>query len=172
MRDPLTQLYNQRAFYEELEKNVEISNRTETHMTLLYIDLNKFKEVNDQYGHRAGDEVLVAFAKTANQVLRKSETASRYGGDEFCIIMPNTEIEKARHLCERLGERFTELVKHNVTLSIGGASIYPNCGYGFDRLIQLADAQMYQAKKTAHKSGKNESSLEARKDDGTVTKLA
>lgn len=172
MRDPLTQLYNQRAFYEELDRSVEIANRTENHVTLLYVDLNKFKEVNDKYGHKAGDEVLVTFATAVNNILRKSETASRYGGDEFCIVMPNTHIENAHHLCSRLANSFAEQCNYGVTLSIGGASIYPDCGFGIEKLIQLADTQMYAAKQLAHKSNTSEFSFEPRKKENNVSQLA
>lgn len=172
MRDPLTKLYNQRAFYEQLEKHVGIANRTESHLSLLYIDLNKFKEVNDTFGHKAGDDVLIAFSEASSQVLRQSETAARYGGDEFCIIMPNTNIENALPLCKRLSEAFSDAIDYDVTLSIGGASIYPDSDIDLEKLLKLADAQMYQAKTKAHKSKQHEFSFEARQNENNVTKLA
>lgn len=173
MRDPLTKLFNQRAFYQDLEKAVATSQRSQAHVTVLYIDLNHFKAVNDEFGHLAGDDVLIAFAETCDQVLRKSESAARYGGDEFCIIMQNTKIEHARNLCERLGAKFSELVKHDVTLSIGGASCYPGIERSIDELMHAADIQMYQAKELAHKSSTHQFSFEARLDDeDNVTKLA
>ncbi len=175
MRDPLTQLYNQRAFYEELDKNINIANRSNHHMCLLYIDLNKFKEVNDNHGHKAGDEVLIAFSTATRKTLRKSETAARLGGDEFCIIMPNTAIEEAHHLCTRLVEEFESSTNYDVGLSIGGASIFPHSDIDSEQLLYLADAQMYQAKRIAHQTGKSEFRFEQSKqltsDDDNVSKL-
>jgi len=171
-KDPLTKLFNQRAFYEELEKTMAICRRNDSHLTLLYIDLNKFKQVNDEHGHLAGDDVLLAFAEACNLTLRKSESAARYGGDEFCIIMPNTRIEQANKLCERLSEEFSKLNQHDVSLSIGGASYYPEAEVSVDELMHNADIQMYQAKKVAHQSQKHEFSFLPRQEENNVTKLA
>ncbi|WED24205.1 GGDEF domain-containing protein [Vibrio sp. JC009] len=171
LKDPLTGLYNQRAFYEELERYSSLAKRNSAHMTLLYIDMNKFKETNDTFGHKAGDSVLVAFAEAVRAILRKNEPAARYGGDEFCIIMPNTKIEEALSLCQRLAGKFSKLIGYPVTLSIGGASLYPGSDYNSEELISLADKQMYKAKAESRKSGKHQFSFERREDSDNITPL-
>lgn len=159
MRDPLTNLYNQRAFYEQLEMAASVAERTQSHLTGLYIDVNKFKEINDTHGHLAGDEVLVSVATAILQTMRKTEIAVRYGGDEFCILLPNTPIENASVYINRFLAEYERLRPYAVNLSIGGASVNPEQGYDIRELIQRADTEMYRAKEAAHASGRHEVSL-------------
>ena len=170
MKDALTGLYNQRAFYELLEKSFNITERCQQHLTLLYIDINFFKEVNDTHGHKAGDEVLVGFAQSATQIIRKMDFVSRYGGDEFCIVLPNTKIEEAKNLCLRLIELFDKSSEHPVTLSIGGASLYPGSKLSMDKLIIAADNKMYQAKQICHETCQHHFELMPR-DELNVTRM-
>lgn len=171
MKDALTGLYNQRAFYELFEKNFNITQRCQQHLTLLYIDMNFFKEVNDTYGHKAGDEVLVSFAEAASQIVRKMDFVSRYGGDEFCIVLPNTKIEEAKALCTRLIELFDKNAAYPITLSIGGASLYPESELTMDKLIMAADSKMYQAKQICHENRQHHFELMPR-DECNVTHIA
>lgn len=156
MRDSLTGLYNQRAFYQEANKVFELCQRTDLHFSLLYIDFNKFKQVNDHHGHRIGDQVIKAFANACRDSLRKTETTARFGGDEFVILLPNTPIENAEIVCRRLTSEFERQLDVDVSLSIGGASYFPGSSLNLDTIIQLADRQMYIAKKAAHISDTSE----------------
>lgn len=160
LKDPLTDLYNQRAFYEQLEKGISQVERVNGHFSLLYIDVNKFKTINDTKGHKVGDEILIAVAKAITSTVRKQETAARYGGDEFCILLPNTKAEALSFYCERLFEAFDSLKPLDVTLSVGGAEVSPANGYNIDDLIIRADKQMYLAKQHAHKTDQSQLRVE------------
>jgi diguanylate cyclase (GGDEF)-like protein len=94
--DDLTQLYNSRHFYAQLEKEIERSNRYEQPLTLLLLDLDKFKDFNDTYGHVEGDEVLLRLATVIKRCLRETDSAYRYGGEEFTIILPMTSSEEGK----------------------------------------------------------------------------
>ncbi len=172
MRDSLTGLYNQRALLEELKKLWALSYRSEQHFTLLYIDLNKFKQVNDVHGHLAGNQILVDFAETCRTNLRQSETAARYGGDEFIILLPNTQIDCANVICQRLIDDFTQRIPHDVGLSIGGVSYYPGSNLKAEDILSLADKHMYAAKQEAHETGKSVYSFEARNGGKNITHIA
>ncbi|MGB2078697.1 MAG: GGDEF domain-containing protein [Vibrio sp.] len=156
LRDPLTNLYNQRAFYEQLENAVSVAQRMQSQLSVLYLDVNKFKEINDEHGHLAGDETLVSVADAIMSTARKTETAVRYGGDEFCIILPNTPIVNTPVFIKRFLEAFDRLCPYGVTLSIGGAAVNPELGYEIKDLVGRADKEMYQAKEIAHGSNKHE----------------
>ncbi|OEF23550.1 GGDEF domain-containing protein [Vibrio rumoiensis] len=160
MRDPMTNLYNQRAFYDQLEKGGALAERNNGFFCVLYLDVNHFKTVNDTYGHKMGDQVLIAVAMAINETVRKSETAARYGGDEFCIILPSTKVENLAFYCERLFAEFDKLKPLDVTLSVGGAEVSPQSGYDVEALIVRADKQMYLAKKRAHESKTHELMVE------------
>lgn len=172
MRDSLTGLYNQRALLEELKKLWALSFRSEQHFTLLYIDLNRFKQVNDNLGHLAGNQVLIDFATACQKTLRQSETAARYGGDEFIILLPNTSIDCANVVGQRLIDDFTQRVQHDVGLSIGGVSYYPDSGLKAEDILSLADKHMYSAKAEAHRTNLSAMSFEARWDACQITHIA
>ncbi|GLT14281.1 GGDEF domain-containing protein [Vibrio algivorus] len=159
-KDPLTNLYNQRAFYEHLEKGMSQVERVGGAYSLLYIDVNKFKAINDIKGHKVGDEILIAVSKAISSTIRKQETAARYGGDEFCILLPNTKAENLSFYCERLFDAFDKMKPLDVTLSVGGAEMSPAAGYNIDDLIIRADKQMYLAKQKAHTTGKHQLRVE------------
>ncbi|MFV0574428.1 MAG: GGDEF domain-containing protein [Vibrio sp.] len=160
LKDPLTNLYNQRAFYEQLEKGKSQFERSNGCFSLLYIDINKFKTINDTKGHKVGDEILMALSKAIQKTVRQQETAARYGGDEFCILLPNTPAANLSFYCDRLFAAFDKVKPLDVTLSIGGAEMSPKAGYDVDALIIRADKQMYQAKQEAHKTGKHQLRVE------------
>lgn len=153
LKDPLTNLYNQRAFYEYLEKGISQAERMESCYSLLYIDVNKFKMVNDTQGHKVGDDILIAVANAIEKTIRKQETAARYGGDEFCILLPNTKSENLSFYCERLFREFDKIKPLDITLSVGGAEVSPKTSYDINDLIVRADKQMYNAKQHSHLSG-------------------
>ncbi|MEO5374181.1 MAG: GGDEF domain-containing protein [Alphaproteobacteria bacterium] len=145
-RDPLTGLYNQRTFYESLRRELAVAERGQHPVSLVYFDLNGFKKVNDSEGHKTGDALLELVAATLREVVREGDWACRYGGDEFCIILPRTRTAEARGLCQRLIERFDGKPTRNVTFSLGIAETGPATFIDMNQLVRNADALMYVAK--------------------------
>ena len=152
-KDSLTGLFNQRAFYEHLRREMANATRHKDRLCLAYFDLNNFKQLNDQKGHQAGDDVLAATGRCSLNSVRSTDFGCRYGGDEFVIIMPRTNLDEANSVCQRLITAFEAATEHDVTISIGIASTGPDEHMDIDSLIQAADEQMYKAKKKAHEDG-------------------
>ena len=148
-RDSLTGLYNQATFYELLSREVEAATRYRHALCLAYIDLNRFKAVNDRYGHRTGDTTLALVGRTILETVRSVDFPCRYGGDEFSLVLPHTDTVQALELCRRLIKRFDESDTEDVTLSIGIAQIGPERFVDTDTLVQWADARMYVAKQAS-----------------------
>ena len=151
-RDPLTGLYNRRRFHEELERNIVEAARRHTELGVLMLDLDGFKPINDEFGHHAGDEVLVTISREIGGIIRRNEMFFRLGGDEFAVLMPEaSEFEMvglARRVANRIGElRFTfgggQVCR--LTASIGIA-LYPVHAHDGEQLVAQADSAMYQAK--------------------------
>ncbi len=152
-RDPLTELYNQRVFWEFLEYEVNRARRQKYKFALLVIDLDNFKLINDTYGHAFGDAFLQNFARILRNITRKSDIVARFGGDEFCIIMPEADEEQAYSLAQRIKEAAEENAIQapdgkpvSATVSIGIA-VYPDHGTNPKDLFMVADNMMYKAKK-------------------------
>ena len=153
--DGLTGLYNRRYLYQELERELARSRRYEHPLSLVICDLDNFKKYNDQYGHLAGDDLLRELGEMMKSYIRKSDTAFRYGGEEFAVILPHTDQHSALILSERLREAISSknfLIREklqigHITISIGVAS-YPEDAVEVDSLINWADMALYEAKKT------------------------
>lgn len=150
LRDPLTGLFNQRAFYDNLHRQLAIAERTDGRVCLVYFDLNGFKKLNDSMGHKAGDALLIAVADVMNATLRTSDLACRYGGDEFCIVLPNSTLAEAELLCHRLTGRFDCRDTGGVTFSMGVVQSCRDRRLEMNEMVRLADAKMYQAKELSH----------------------
>ncbi|MDH5298995.1 MAG: GGDEF domain-containing protein [Desulfobulbaceae bacterium] len=149
-KDGLTGLLNQRNFYEELRRELARNQRQIDVVTLIYFDLDGFKAVNDTLGHHRGDEILLQVAEVIRRVVREEDLAARYGGDEFCIILPHTPAEMGRQVAERLISSFdAALAESGVTLSIGIAAVTADSLQDADTLVKRADSAMYQSKKKA-----------------------
>lgn len=146
--DGLTGLLNQRSFYKELRKELLRGQRRNYDTVLLYFDLDGFKKVNDIKGHKRGDEILVLVAKALKDTLRETETSARYGGDEFCVILPDSSLKDGKILAERLCSEIEKAVKGSgVTCSIGVAASNSEINQDADSLVKAADKAMYEAKK-------------------------
>jgi diguanylate cyclase (GGDEF)-like protein/PAS domain S-box-containing protein len=150
-RDPLTNLFNRRRFQEELELQLNQSKRYGMQSALLWLDVDRFKEINDTMGHRSGDELLVELARLLETLLRSHDVLSRLGGDEFAILMPHVDALQAQTVAARLLEA---VHRHNfeiggqplrITVSIGIA-LYPEHATTADKLLVHADLAMYRAK--------------------------
>ena len=150
--DKLTGLPNRRLFFEVLQRMILEHERDQNKFMLLFIDLDGFKEINDQYGHEAGDEVLVTVANRLSNNVRKSDTVARMGGDEFTIILRNTEVKQAvTDLIQKIHRNIQEVIpiKGNacyVNSSIG-VTTYPDNGTDSESLLRNADSAMYEVKR-------------------------
>lgn len=146
--DHLTGLSNLRAFWEDLETEVERMNRDRKPLTVVYMDVDDFKQVNDALGHDGGDEVLRTLAHTLRDSTRAIDTSARVGGDEFALVLPNADESAASIVVERLRAKFATLLKKKnltATLSIGIA-VFHEPPKKLDQTVRAADATMYEAK--------------------------
>ena len=149
--DGLTKLHNSRSFYSQLEVEVDRYNRYKHPLSLLLLDIDHFKEYNDNYGHLEGDKVLVKISQMIKSCLRKLDTAYRYGGEEFTVILPETACDEALLVSERIrsvieAEKFEPEPDKDVavTISIGVTQYIPK--EQLSTFIQRADKAMYQSK--------------------------
>ena len=151
--DSLTGLLNRKAFHENLEKELSYADRYKQQRVVMYVDLDKFKKVNDTFGHDAGDHLLKGFAHRVKNVLRDTDLVYRLGGDEFAIILTNPEETTPDIIAQRIIDVMAKpfyLKSHTidfVTPSIG-ISFYPSHATDAETLLQCADKAMYAAKKT------------------------
>ena len=151
--DSLTDLGNRRKFDEAYAREWQRAFRSRAPLSLLLIDVDHFKQVNDRNGHRYGDQCLKAVAAMINEVVRRpADIACRYGGDEFALILPDTAVGGAEHLAEALCQRARDLVVNgngeavDLTVSIGAATMVPHTNNVSSLLIDSADRALYQAK--------------------------
>ena len=154
--DDLTRLYNSRYFYSKLEEEINRSVRYQHPLSLLLIDIDDFKMVNDRYGHLEGDLVLAMTGKVIKNCLRRTDSAYRYGGEEFTVILPGTGFEAAVNAAERIRKQisaqvFTTSTKEtiHITVSVGACRFEP--GDKMKAFVKRADNAMYVAKQ----DGKN-----------------
>ncbi len=153
--DDLTQIFNRRAFLECATREVQRYRRTRRPFTVVMMDIDKFKQINDLYGHAVGDIVLRKFADTVSASLRSVDIFGRVGGEEFCVILNETDIEDALQICDRLRKTIIEESQHEdvaqtVTCSMGLATTDRD-DIEISGLMQKADTALYEAKK----SGRN-----------------
>jgi diguanylate cyclase (GGDEF)-like protein len=154
--DSLTGLYNRRLFGESFEKELNRARRYNQPLGLVILDLHRFKEVNDKHGHPRGDEVLRAAASTLKKALRTSDSAFRIGGDEFALLLPQTDPPQAIALSRRVEVVFAETLK-TLQLSVSvnldsGVANFPQDGEQADQLIRVADERLYRLKHANHRS--------------------
>lgn len=154
MHDELTQLPNRRLFYDRLGTALSRAQRQHTRLALLFIDLNRFKQVNDQHGHLAGDRLLQEVARRIGTCLRDSDTLARLGGDEFVVLLENIVlpvdtapvVDKIRHVLSppcALGNGLVLAASASI-----GVACYPEHGHSMHELMSRADQDMYCAKQT------------------------
>jgi diguanylate cyclase (GGDEF)-like protein len=152
MVDGLTSIYNHRAFKERLQIEIERSRRYENSLTLMILDLDKFKRINDTYGHLFGDLVLKKTANIIRGSVRTVDTVARYGGEEFAVILINTDKSSCYKTAERIRNNIQSFVfekdgiRERMTISIGMAE-YPADGDDVPALISASDMAMYQSKR-------------------------
>jgi diguanylate cyclase (GGDEF)-like protein len=156
--DSMTGLYNYRYFYKRLREEIFRARRFSRQLALVIFDIDGFKVFNDTYGHQSGDYLLEQLGRLLVSSVRSIDVVSRYGGEEFCVIMPEADREDCQNFMERMRvkildneflDKFTN-DHHRITVSLGGA-IYPNDAQRVDRLIYCADMALLEAKN----SGRN-----------------
>ena len=149
--DSLTGLYNRRHAMIRLDEEIARAKRYRVPLSVLLIDLDNFKRVNDEYGHPCGDEVLRSFSKLLVETCRTTDLVSRYGGEEFVITLPNTQVHDANLLANRICDHTRlktfqhEAIQLTVTCSIGVAE-YPSAPCTLEKLMHNADVALYQSK--------------------------
>ena len=149
--DPLTSLYNRRYLDSTLERELARCRREGQSLSLILVDIDHFKKINDTYGHQAGDAVLIQLSAILGGMVRSGDVACRYGGEEFLLLMPTMSLEAAKERAEDLRAMFGEMTlpfgdfRLQTTISIG-ISVYPGHGTSADELIKCADHALYQAK--------------------------
>jgi diguanylate cyclase (GGDEF)-like protein len=151
--DPLTSVANRRAFFDLAILELNKARRNQTPISVLYMDIDNFKHINDHFGHHIGDRLLRSVAKTIKNNIREIDVIARFGGDEFGILLAETGSGPAVLVTRKLKKKLMELVQHNgwpVTFSTGVVT-FEITPAGVDEMIDAADAQMYLAKQ----NGKN-----------------
>ena len=150
LTDPLTGLPNRREFNQRLEERMAAWNRHREPFSLVLLDVDHFKRLNDEHGHLAGDQVLAAIGRALRSAIRREDSVARYGGEEFAILLPKTPLEQAMKVAEKVRESACRVVVNyngrrlNVTASAGLAAIRPK--EQEQSLIQRADSALYAAK--------------------------
>jgi diguanylate cyclase len=144
--DALTGLPNRRHFEETLDRELARSLRTDQPVSLLMLDIDHFKKVNDTHGHQAGDAVLRAVGRGLSETMRTSDVVARYGGEEFAIVMPDAQTEDAVVVADRIRRALTTL-DVPVTVSIGVAT-YLRHADDASALIEAADQALYESKRS------------------------
>jgi len=152
IRDHLTGVYNRRYFSQIIDKELKRARRYNYPIVFLMLDINRFKEINDKFGHQTGDYMLQRVGKLLHQQLRETDIIIRYGGDEFLVLLLDAK-ENIEILIQRIGNTFSiwnkkePLVDFPVTLAIGFSHFYPEKEGSFEVALAKADAMMYQNKK-------------------------
>ncbi len=155
--DDLTQIYNRRYFINLAKIEIERARESDFEVSLLFMDIDHFKKINDTYGHSVGDEVLQKVSATIGGSIRGVDIFGRFGGEEFAILLPGCSLEhaknKAQHICELVSELSFTINKpeapigaFNTTISIGVAACVPKVCDDFDTIMHYADIALYQAK--------------------------
>jgi diguanylate cyclase (GGDEF) domain len=149
--DSLTGLYNHKHFFELAKKEISRALRYQHPLTVLMVDIDYFKDINDTYGHSAGDQVLISIANLCRKIFRNIDILARYGGEEFAILLPETPVETALEVAERLRHTVENLSvsyhrrQFSVTISVGLTSLRDDCS-SIARLIDRADTALYHSK--------------------------
>jgi diguanylate cyclase (GGDEF)-like protein len=151
--DALTGIRNRSYFDKKYQAEVRRSRREKTQLSIVMMDIDHFKNVNDQYGHLVGDECIKSVAQTLNNALKRpSDDVCRYGGEEFALILPSTDLEGALVLVEQLRAEIEKTtiqaddVSINITISAGVGTAIADLNQPEDNILALADKQLYTAK--------------------------
>lgn len=148
--DFLTGVYNRQAFMYKIKEILKLSKRYKQSTSIIYFDIDKFKQVNDTYGHLIGDEVLKFFTNNIKSSIRESDLFGRIGGDEFVLALPNTDEKGIHIIIDKIQKKFENTFKYNeINLKVNfsyGYAIYPDDSEDIDKLLEIADKRMYEYK--------------------------
>ncbi|MBU0730801.1 MAG: EAL domain-containing protein [Proteobacteria bacterium] len=151
LHDDLTGLPNRLLLNDRIDHGILVAERHQESMAIVMLDLNRFKEINDALGHFYGDYVLQEIAARLRETVRKSDTVARFGGDEFAIVLPNSDLEQAIAICQKISASIEEPILiegHNVSVGMSaGISTFPEHARDSETLLQHADVAMYEAKR-------------------------
>lgn len=155
--DTLTDIPNRILFRDRLEHAIRLADRDHTNFSLLFIDLNGFKQVNDSFGHDTGDALIRICAERLRECMRRSDSVARMGGDEFTLLLENTDGgTDVAHIAEKIIERIAlpcKIGRYEVSIGCSiGIAVYPQAGHDAETLLKHADMAMYQAKQRAESS--------------------
>jgi len=159
--DPLTGLFTRRAFMERAGYALDLAARDGFDISVLLVDLDHFKKINDRFGHATGDKVLATFGRVIVQITRKSDVVGRLGGEEFAFLLPDTSRDRARNFSERLHEAMRNTTFYGdecstqITMSVGIVTLPGGTGSSIEKLLVMADDAMYAAKG----NGRNQSAI-------------
>lgn len=155
--DSMVNALNRRGFFSSISSIITLSKRNKKDMAVLMIDIDDFKAVNDSYGHDVGDNVLELLVNTINNTIRNSDIFARFGGEEFVLLLPDTKLDNAKHLAEKIRDLISKIIyktdknkTSNFTVSIGIAMMKLE-NYNIDETLKISDIGLYKAKN----SGKN-----------------
>jgi diguanylate cyclase (GGDEF)-like protein/predicted Zn finger-like uncharacterized protein len=163
MVDPLTGLYNRRFAEHRLAAEVARSERKGHPLTLLTLDLNNFKQINDTYGHPAGDQVLQEFAARLNKVIRGADLAVRLGGDEFLVLLPECTLEQLQLVLGRLGSLEVDWQGQKVPVTFSAGWKQYELGDKPGEMLARADQDLYARKRASKSGGALEESMETKR---------
>jgi diguanylate cyclase (GGDEF)-like protein len=151
--DPLTGLANHRQLMYAVDTEIKRSQRTERRFAIVLLDLDRLKQTNDRYGHAVGSHALCRVAEALLVACRGVDTAARFGGDEFALVLPETSQEAAWHVAREtaIANRFEALRMPVMSVSVGVA-VYPGDGSTVDQLLAAADRSLYESKEDAHRA--------------------
>jgi diguanylate cyclase (GGDEF)-like protein len=146
--DDLTNLYNRR-YLKVLQKNIQKFRNTNIPFSLVIVDIDHFKDINDTHGHQKGDKIIKEFAHFLKDTLRVTDTVVRYGGDEFICLMPHAQRKEVHQIYARILDRCKKKKFDNLNISISvGVASYPEDGEEFEELLKIADYSLYDAKRS------------------------
>jgi len=160
-RDPLTNMYNRRYFASISNTIIGLTNRSKEPLSVIMIDIDKFKNINDTYGHSIGDEILILIANKLMNLVRKSDTIARIGGEEFVILLPNANATQANVLAQKLRKEVAQIIYKNgtssisFTISLGVYEFNNKEDKNIESALNKADKALYDAKN----SGRNRVSI-------------
>jgi diguanylate cyclase (GGDEF)-like protein len=152
LTDPLTGVANRRALLVAADHEIARHRRAERPFAVVMVDLDGFKQVNDRFGHAAGDDLLRDVAAALTRAMRGQDTVARFGGDEFCVLAPDTDFDGAGPLCDRVSAAIRGVTAgmHHVRGSVG-AAVFPDDGSEPAELIDVADVRLLEAKRELYR---------------------
>ena len=153
LMDSMTKLYNRRYFSRISEHTISLARREQKELSIVMIDIDNFKNINDTYGHQVGDDVIIKLADTLMSIQRKSDIVCRYGGEEFVMLLPNTSLENAKLVAENIRKKVEALCVEiplkktvEVTISLGISTVNMIDETSIEKSLKRADDALYHAK--------------------------